>query len=181
MINEKIFALDNDIDKADVKIKVEALQSIESVVSLNEIAKMQVFMSKYDENGDGEDTRITLKSLKDIDNYAGYSYIDEVNAIKTDLEKKYKESIGMGHAPINFNIPDLVDYIVEERDTTKFNSNMFEKILSKCSENIDIKNSAEGLVVLNKARVLTTAFVTADKLGYLSKEELDKLRNSLMA
>ena len=74
----------------------------------------------------------------------------------------------------------MVDFVVDEKDTTKLNSNLFEKVLAKCTGNIDISNSSEALLVLNKARTLTTAFVTADKLGMFSKEELNNVKNMLI-
>ena len=48
------------------------------------------------------------------------------------------------------------------------------------TENIEVTNSSEGLVVLNKARVLTTAFITADKLGLLSEEDVNEIKLSVM-
>jgi hypothetical protein len=176
LLNEKIFALD-DIEKGDVENKVKALQSIESIIPVQEIINMKVFASK----SAGTDTkeRITLDSLKDIDAY-GFCYADEIEKIKKNVEKKYNEQFGSKYKSINFNIYDLVEFVVDEKDTTKMNSNLFEKVLAKCTGNIDISNSSEALIVLNKARALTTAFVTADKIGMLSKEELNNIKNMLM-
>lgn len=176
LLNEKMFELDVT-EKGDVEEKVKALQSIESIIPIQDLINMQVFASKS--AGTDNRDRVTLDSLKDIDAY-GFCYVDEIEEIKKNVEKKYKEQFGSKYKAINFNIYDLVEFVVDEKDTTKMNSNLFEKVLAKCTGNVEITNSAEALVVLNKARALTTAFVTADKLGLLSKEELNKIKNTLM-
>ena len=176
LLNEKMFEIDT-VEKADVENKVKALQSIESMIPIQEIINMKVFESKS--AGTDVKEKITLDSLKDIDAY-GFCYLDEIEEIKKNVEKKYKEQFETKLKSIHFNIYELVDFVVDEKDTTKLNSNLFEKVLAKCTGNIDISNSSEALLVLNKARTLTTAFVTADKLGMFSKEELNNVKNMLI-
>lgn len=174
LLNEKMFELD-PTERVDIENKLDALQSIESVIPISEVANIQAFMSKT-ANADAPD-RIEIPSLKDIDGY-GYSFNDEIEKIKKECHKNYKDRFAGKHTVVNFDIDKLVDFIADERDTSKFDTNMFERILAKCSENVDITNSTEGLVILNKARVLTTAFVTADRLGMFSKEEIKRLQRT---
>jgi hypothetical protein len=176
ILNEKLFELEPN-EKIDVEEKIKALQSIESVIPIQDLVNMQVFVSSTIEKPKPD--RVTLDSLKDIDAY-GFSYLDEIEKIKSDVKKKYKDQFAGKHTIVNFNIDELVEFIVDEKDTTKLNSNLFERVLAKCTENIDITNSSEGLVVLNKARALTTAFVTADKLNLLSHDEMNNIKRTLM-
>ena len=176
LLNEKVFTLEPG-EKLDVEEKINALQSIESIVPIQDLVNIQAFVSKS--AGTDKNERVTLNSLKDIDAY-GFSYLDEIEKIKADVQKKYKEQFGTKHKAINFDVDKLVEFVVDEQDTTKLDSNLFEKILAKCTENIDITNSSEGLIVLNKARALTTAFVAADKLGMISKDEMKNIKRMLV-
>ena len=175
LLNEKMFELE-DVEKAEVESKVKALQSIESIIPLDDLINIQAFMSKS--AGTDNRERIKLDSLKNIDAY-GFSYVEEVDRIKKDIYKKYKETHG-DYTGVNFNVNELVDFVLEEKDTTKLSSNLFEKVLTKFTSNIDITSSTEGLVVYNKAKVLTTAFVTADKLGFISPEEINNIKYTLL-
>ena len=173
LLNEKMFELDS-VEKGQIEEKVKALQSIESIIPIQEVVNMQVFKSK-----DGKDNRVKLESLKDIDAY-GFCYADEIEKIKKSVQEKYDTLFGKKLKSIHFDVCSLVECVAEEQDTTKFDTNLFEKVLAKCTENIEVTNSSEGLVVLNKARVLTTAFITADKLGLLSEEDINEIKLSVM-
>lgn len=173
LLNEKMFELEPG-EKGQIEEKVKALQSIESLIPVQEIVNIQYYKSKDDKDG-----RIKIESLKDIDAY-GYKYADEIDSIKKSIREKYSQLFGDKLNSMHFDVDSIVECVAEEQDTTKFDTNLFEKVLAKCTENIEVTNSTEGLVVLNKARVLTTAFVTADKLGLLSKEDINEIKLSVM-
>lgn len=177
LLNEKMFNLEVG-EKMEIESKIKALQSIESVIPIEEAISMKVFASK-NTSTDTNDDRITISSLKDIDAY-GYSFDNEIAKIKKEVEKNYKEKFEGKHTVVNFDIMKLVDFVVDEIDTTKLDTNLFESIVSKIVDKVDVTNSTEGLVVLNKARALTTSFVAADKLGMLSRDELMNIRSSMM-
>ena len=59
------------------------------------------------------------------------------------------------------------------------NSNIFERVVSKLIENKEVQNSTEGLIIRNVAKTITTAHVTADKLGLLRKETSDRFLEHL--
>ena len=177
LLNEKMFKLDPN-EKMDVESRIGALQSIESIIPIKDIVDMKVFVSKS-ANTDKQNNKIIINSLKDIDAY-GYSYEDEIDRIKKEVKKNYKDSVSDKEKVIDFDIDRLVEFVVDEVDTTKFDTNLYESIITKIASNIDVSNSSEGLIVLNKARALTTSFITADKLGFLSKNELRNIRALLM-
>lgn len=177
LLNEKMFNLEPG-EKMEVESKIKALQSIESIIPIEEAISMKVFASKTANTDDNSD-RITISSLKDIDAY-GYSFDDEIAKIKTEVEKNYKKQFEGKHTIVNFDIMRLVDFVVDEVDTTKLDTNLYESIISKIVDKIDVTKSSEGLIVLNKARCLTTSFVAADKLGMLSKDELRNIRASMI-
>ena len=177
LLNEKMFTLEPG-EKMEVESKIKALQSIESIIPIEEAISMKVFASKSANTDDNTD-RITISSLKDIDAY-GYSFDDEIAKIKAEVEKNYKKQFEGKHTIVNFDIMRLVDFVVDEVDTTKLDTNLYESIISKIVDKIDVTKSSEGLIVLNKARCLTTSFVTADKLGMLSKDELRNIRASMI-
>ena len=176
LLNEKMFKLDPS-EKIDIEQKIGALQSIESIISIDDAINMKVFASKS--AGTDNSEKITINSLKDIDAY-GYSFDDEISKIKKNVEKNFKDKFEGKYNVVNFDIMRLVDFVVDEVDTTKLDTNLFESILSKIVDKIDVTKSSEGLIVLNKARALTTSFVTADKLGLLSKDELRNIKASLI-
>ena len=96
LLNEKMFEIDT-VEKADVENKVKALQSIESMIPIQEIINMKVFESKS--AGTDVKEKITLDSLKDIDAY-GFCYLDEIEEIKKNVEKKYKDRVGDDHRSV---------------------------------------------------------------------------------
>lgn len=177
LLNEKMFNLEPG-EKIEVESKIKALQSIESIIPIEDAISMKVFASKS-ANTDDRSDKITISSLKEIDAY-GYSFDDEIAKIKAEVEKNYKKQFEGKKTVINFDINTLVDFVVDEVDTTKLNTNLYESIISKIVDKVDVSNSSEGLVILNKARALTTAFVTADTLGMISKDELRNIRASMM-
>ena len=176
LLNEKMFNLEPG-EKLDVENKIKALNSIEAICPIGDFVNMQVFLSKS-ANTDSPD-KIKLESLKDIDAY-GFCYADEIEKIKKDVKQRYKEKFKGKGTVVNFNIYDLVEFVVDEVDTTKIDTNLFERILAKCTENVDVTNSAEALLVLNKAKALTTTFVTAHKLNLMSKDDELRFRTSLI-
>jgi len=176
LLNEKMFDLEPG-EKIDVENKITALNSMEAVCPIDDFVNMQVFLSKS-ENTDSPD-KIKLNSLKDIDAY-GFCYADEIEKVKKDIKNRYKETFKGKSTVINFNIDDLVEFVVDEVDTTKINTNLFERILTKCTEKVDVSNSSEALVVLNKAKALTTTFVAAYKLGLLSEDESARVKSTLI-
>lgn len=176
LLNEKIMDIDDPMARADVESKVKALQSIESVFPFEDVVNMQVFVSK----ANVAPKKITLNSLKDIDAY-GYCYYDEINKIKADLKSKYNElTPGDGDHVIGFDIYKLVDYVAEEQDTTKFDTNLYEQIVSKLVENKTIDSSTEALIIKNKAKAMLTGLITADKLGYMSDLDIDNIRMQMI-
>lgn len=177
LLNEKMFNLEPN-EKMEMESRVKALQSIECVIPIKETINMKVFASKS-ANTDKMDDKVTINSLKDIEAY-GFSYDDEISKIKAEVTKNYKEKFNGKDKVINFDIDRLVEFVVDEVDTTKIDTNMFESILTKIVSNVDVSNSSEGLIVLNKARALTTSFVTADKLGFLSRDELRNIKSTLL-
>ena len=176
LLNEKMFNLEPD-EKIDIEQRIKALQSIESIISIDDAINMKVFASKS--AGTDKADKISISSLKEIDAY-GYSFEDEIAKIKKNVEKNFKDKFEGKYNVVNFDIMRLVDFVVDEVDTTKLDTNLFESILSKIVDKIDVTKSSEGLVVLNKARALTTSFVTADKLGLLSKDEMRNIKSTLL-
>ena len=176
LLNEKMLELEPG-DRLDVKMRLDALMSLESVIPFEDMVNMQAFVSEY--NGLEKPQRVTLDSFKNIDIY-GYSYIDEIQKIKDDLKTKFSDKITNKDNVVNFDIDELVNYICEEIDTTKISSNLYEKVISKLVENRTITNSTEGLFVRNKAKLITTAFVAANSLGFMIEEGINDLNKNLI-
>ena len=175
LLNEKMVSLEPN-EKFEVQTKVDALQSIESQISLSDLMDMQVFCSKTE--GIDND-RVTLNSLKDIDAY-GYSFFDEAEKIKASVKSNWNEKLKNSGVKYNIDTDKLVEFILEEQDTTKIDSNIFEKVMSKLAADKTIENSTEALLLRNKAKAISTAYITADKLGFLSKEDIADIRNYVM-
>ena len=175
LLNEKVVNLEPN-EKFEVENKIEALQSIESQISLSDLMDMQVFCSEKDGN---DNQRVTLSSLKDIDAY-GYSFFDEAEKIKKEVRSNWNEKLKNSGVKYNFDTDKLVELILEEEDTTKIDSNIFEKVMSKLAADKTIENSSEALLIRNKAKAISTAYITADKLGFLSKEDIADIRNYVM-
>ena len=177
LINEKIFALD-DVAKFDVEEKVKALQSVESIVPFQDIVNMQVFVSKATDAPAPK--RIELDSFKNIDIY-GYSYADEIDKIKKSVTEKYKDytSKSKGKAVINFDIDQLVNFVAEQVDTTSYDANIYERIITKLVADKTIETSSESWIIRNKAKIITTAFVAGEKLGYLSENDVQTIKMNI--
>ena len=175
LLNEKVVNLEPN-EKFEVENKIEALQSIESQISLSDLMDMQVFCSEKDGN---DNQRVTLTSLKDIDAY-GYSFFEEAEKIKKEVRSNWNEKLRNSGVKYNFDTDKLVELILEEEDTTKIDSNIFEKVMSKLAADKTIENSSEALLIRNKAKAISTAYITADKLGFLSKEDITDIRNYVM-
>ena len=175
LINEKIVNLEPN-EKFEVENKIEALQSIESQISLSDLMDMHVFCSEKEPNVKHS---VTLTSLKDIDGY-GYSFFEEAEKIKKEVRSKWNEKLKNSGVKYNFDTDKLVELILEEEDTTKIDSNIFEKVMSKLVADKTIENSSEALLIRNKAKAISTAYITADKLGFLSKEDINDIRNYVM-
>ena len=176
LLNEKIYSIVKPEDKDSVNEKIQALYSIECVCPMQEIANIQAFVSHTD--GAIERPRITLDSFKDIDGY-GYSYVDEIQKIKSDIKKKFDQ---VKDDKTNFNIDTdkIVEMVAEQMDTTKIDANLFEKTLSKLCENKTIETSTEALILRNKAKAIVTGYVMAEKLGYLRDSDIRDLNNYIM-
>lgn len=177
LLNEKIYEIPVEEKKFDVESKVKALQSLESIIPFQDIVNMQAFVSKSE--GKSNPERIVLNSIKDIDAY-GYSYIDEIEKIKSDISTKFKDVVAKKSAGTNFNIDKLVEYIVEQQDTTKIDANLYEKVISKLIEDKTIETSTEGMIIRNKAKTIVACFVSGDKLGLLSNDDHFDLDKNLM-
>ena len=175
LLNEKMVSLEPN-EKFEVQTKVDALQSIESQISLSDLMDMQVFCSKTEGT---DNDRVTLNSLKDIDAY-GYSFFDEAEKIKASVKSSWNEKLKNSGVKYNIDTDKLVEFILEEQDTTKIDSNIFEKVMSKLAADKTIENSTEALLLRNKAKAISTAYITADKLGFLSKEDITDIRNYVM-
>ena len=175
LLNEKVVNLEPN-EKFEVENKIEALQSIESQISLSDLMDMHVFCSEKDDNVRHS---VTLTSLKDIDGY-GYSFFEEAEKIKKEVRSKWNEKLKNSGIKYNFDTDKLVELILEEEDTTKIDSNIFEKVMSKLAADKTIENSSEALLIRNKAKAISTAYITADKLGFLSKEDINDIRNYVM-
>lgn len=175
LLNEKIVNLEPN-EKFEVENKIEALQSIESQISLSDLMDMHVFCSEKEGNVGHS---VTLTSLKDIDGY-GYSFFEEAEKIKKEVRSKWNEKLKNSGIKYNFDTDKLVELIIEEEDTTKIDSNIFEKVMSKLAADKTIENSSEALLIRNKAKAISTAYITADKLGFLSKEDINDIRNYVM-
>ena len=175
LINEKIVNLEPN-EKFEVENKIEALQSIESQISLSDLMDMHVFCSEKEDNVRHS---VSLTSLKDIDGY-GYSFFEEAEKIKKEVRSKWNEKLKNSGVKYNFDTDKLVELILEEEDTTKIDSNIFEKVMSKLAADKTIENSSEALLIRNKAKAISTAYITADKLGFLSKEDINDIRNYVM-
>ena len=176
LLNEKIYSIVKLEDKDSVNEKIQALYSIECVCPMQEIANIQAFVSHTD--GALERPRITLDSFKDIDGY-GYSYVDEIQKIKSDVKKKFDQ---VKDDKTNFNIDTdkIVEMVAEQMDTTKIDANLFEKTLSKLCENKTIETSTEALILRNKAKAIVTGYIMAEKLGYLRDSDIRALNNYVM-
>ena len=181
LLNEKMFAIEDPVEKAEIENRVKALQSIECMVPIQEIVNLKVFLSS--ENPDADPAlgkKVVLDSLKDVESY-GLSYVDLVEEIKSDMHKKFDEEMKGKYKAFNINIDELVDFVLDEMDTTKVDASIYERILGKLSENVDqYTSSTEAIIVGNKARAITTAIVAFDKLGFLSETEFSKFRSSLI-
>ena len=175
LLNEKIVNLEPN-EKFEVENKIEALQSIESQISLSDLMDMHVFCSEKDHDVKHS---VTLTSLKDIDGY-GYSFFEEAEKIKKEVRSNWNEKLKNSGVKYNFDTDKLVELILEEEDTTKIDSNIFEKVMSKLAADKTIENSSEALLIRNKAKAISTAYITADKLGFLSKEDINDIRNYVM-
>ena len=175
LLNEKVVNLEPN-EKFEVENKIEALQSIESQISLSDLMDMHVFCSEKEGNVRHS---VTLTSLKDIDGY-GYSFFEEAEKIKKEVRSKWNEKLKNSGIKYNFDTDKLVELILEEEDTTKIDSNIFEKVMSKLAADKTIENSSEALLIRNKAKAISTAYITADKLGFLSKEDINDIRNYVM-
>lgn len=177
LLNEELVSIPDAGDRADIESKVKALQSIESVCPFEDVVNMQVFISKSNENPN----KLTLNSLKDIDAY-GFCYLDEIAAIEDKIKSKFADQMKTqkGDNVVNFDIHQLVEYVAEERDTTKINTNLYEQVISKLVDNKTIETSMEALFIRNKAKTMITGLIAADKLGYMSKEDVISLQNSLI-
>ena len=176
LLNEKIYSIVKPEDKDSVNEKIQALYSIECVCPMQEIANIQAFVFHTD--GALERPRITLDSFKDIDGY-GYSYVDEIQKIKSDVKKKFDQ---VKDDKTNFNIDTdkIVEMVAEQMDTTKIDANLFEKTLSKLCENKTIETSTEALILRNKAKAIVTGYIMAEKLGYLRDSDIRALNNYVM-
>lgn len=175
LLNEKMFAIEDPIEKDEIKSKIDALQSIECQIPISEIVNMKVFLSK-----DNDVDRKVIDSLKDVEAY-GFSYDTIVDEIKSNVKKAYKEKFEGKYSVVNVDINQLVEFVLEEQDTTKIKPTLYEAILAKFTENVDsFANSTEAAIVNNKARVITSAIVAMDKLGYLSDKEFQNFKYSLM-
>ena len=177
LLNEKIYEIPVEETKFEVESKVKALQSLESIIPFEDMVNMQVFVSKSE--GKPAPERIKLDSIKDIDAY-GYSCIDEIEKIKSDITKKFSDKVTDKNTGFNVDVSKLVDYVVEQEDTTKLDANFYEKVISKLIEDKTISNSTEGMIIRNKAKTIVTSFVTADKLGFLSSEDINDLQKNLI-
>lgn len=177
LLNEKLLEIEDPTAREDVESKVKALQSIESICPFEEVVNMQVFVSK--ENDTPE--KITLGSLKDIDAY-GYCYCDEIADIENKLKAKYSEFTepGINDHVVGFDIHKLIEYVVEEKDTTKFDSNLYEQIIAKLVENKTVESSTEALILRNKAKAMLTGLITADKLGFMSSDDINHIKEQLI-
>lgn len=179
LLNEKMFAIEDPIEKAEVENRVKALQSIECMIPVQEVVNLKVFLSSENPDADSGD-RIVLDTLKDVESY-GISYDHLVEEIKADMHKKFDDDMKGKYKVFNLNIDELVNFVLDEKDTTKVDASIYERILGKLSENVDhYSNSTEAMIVGNKARAITTAVITFDKLGFFSEEEFSRFRSSLM-
>ena len=179
LLNEKMFNIDDPIEKAEVENRVKALQSIECMVPVQEVVNLKVFLSSENPDADSS-TRIVLDTLKDVESY-GISYNRLVDEIKADIHKKFDDEMKGKYKVFNLDIDQLVNFVLDEQDTTKVDASIYERILGKLSENVDhYSNSSEAMIVGNKARAITTAVVTFDKLGFFSEEEFSRFRSSLL-
>ena len=174
LLNEKLYSLSKPGDREVVEKSIQALESIDTFLPLDELVNIQAFVFKDAPKRD----RIKIEHLKEIDAY-GYSYVSVVDSIKSDIRKKYSHLFEGKGVDYNFLIDDLVQDVVDEKDTTKLNSNIFERVVSKLIENKEVQNSTEGLIIRNVAKTITTAHVTADKLGLLRKETSDRFLEHL--
>lgn len=177
LLNEKILQIEDVSARQDVESKVKALRSIESVCPLEDILNMQVFVSKDKDKPE----KIKLDSLKDIDAY-GFCYVDEIQDIEKKIKEKFTDYIKTtdGDHVINFDIHELVTYVAEELDTTKIEQNLYEQIIAKLASNKTIENSKEAFILKNKAKTMVTGLIAADKLGYLSQEDIENIKYDIL-
>ena len=176
LLNEKVVNLEPG-EKFEVENKIDALQSIESQISLSDLMDMEVFLSKSE--GTDNKEKISLNSLRDIDAY-GYSFFEESEKIKASVKANWNEKLKNSGVKYNIDTDKLVEFVLDEQDTTKIDSNIFEKVMSKLASDKIIENSAEALILRNKAKAISTAYITADKLGFLSKEDIANIRKFVM-
>lgn len=177
LLNEKLLDIPDSGDRSDIESKVKALQSIEAFVPFEDIVNMQVFVSKENDAPD----KIKLDSLKDIDAY-GFCYVDEIEDIVNKITDKFKDQMIMknGDHVINFDIHELVNYVAEDKDTTKIQTNLYEQVISKLVENKTIQNSTEALILRNKAKAMITTLITADKLNLMSDHDVQIIQNQMI-
>lgn len=177
LLNEKMVTIEDVAARQDVESKVKALQSIESVCPFEDVVNMQVFVSKENDNPE----KVILDSLKDIDAY-GYCYCDEIADIENKIKAKFDEQMKSrkGDHVVNFDIHELVNYVAEEKDTTKINTNLYEQVIAKLVENKTIENSIEALILRNKAKAMITTLITADKLSFMSEEDVRHIKDSII-
>lgn len=169
IINEKLYSVVKPEDKNAVEEKVKTLYSLECICPIKDIATIKAFVSS--ENPEAESSpKVLLDTLKDIDGY-GFSYLDTVADIKKQVKSKFEE-VKDDKTNFNFDTDTLVDMVLEQQDTTKFEANMFEKTLSKLCENNTIENATEGLIIRNKAKATLTSFICAEKLGFLRDKDI---------
>ena len=179
LLNEKMFEIKDPVEKAEVENRVKALQSIECRVPVQEVVNLKVFLSSENPDADPSN-KIVLDTLKDVEAY-GISYVHLVEEIKADMHKKFDDELKGKYKGFNINIDQLVDFMLDMKDTSKVDASIYERILGKLSENVDsYANGTEAMIVGNKARAITTAVVAFDKLGFLSEEEFFRFRSSLM-
>lgn len=176
LLNEKMFNLEPN-EKFEVQNKIDALQSIESQIKLSDLMDINVFCSSYNDCNKTEG--IKLESLKDIDSY-GFSFYDESEKIKQSIRVNWRDKLKNDGIKYNVDTDKLVEFVLDEQDTTKIDSNIFEKALSKLAADKLIESSTEALILRNKAKAITASYLAADKLGFLTKEDIKDIRNYVL-
>lgn len=177
LIDEKMFSMVKPEDKDAVEEKIKALYSLECICPVQEIANIQAFVSSENPDVDTK-PKILLDRLQQVDAY-GFSFADEIQKIKTSVKAKY-EQLKNDKTNFNFDTDTLVEMVADENDTTKINANLFEKTLSKLSENRTIENATEALILRNTAKAIVTSYITAEKLGYLRESDIQQIQNYVM-
>ena len=177
LIDEKIFNMVKPEDRDAVEEKIKALYSLECICPVQEIANIQVFVSSENPDVDTK-PKILLDRLQQVDAY-GFSFADEIQKIKTSVKAKY-EQLKNDKTNFNFDTDTLVEMVADENDTTKINANLFEKTLSKLSENRTIENATEALILRNTAKAIITSYITAEKLGFLRESDIQQIQSYVM-